>query len=237
MQLAVVAAGFTPGEADQLRRAMAAWRRRGDLEKFRQRFIEGMLSRGYDTDLAERLFQQIQGFGEYGFPESHAASFALLVYVSSWLKCHEPAAFFCAMLNSQPMGFYAPAQLVQAAQRAGVPVRPADVNVSRWDNHLETGDDGCLTAKLAEQLEWTPAPLPAGGVVFFTSHAPHKSGRNETDQSRRSLYVTYNRASEGDLRGAYYESRRREMEQQRASGQSKELRLSTIGHFQGKGVS
>jgi error-prone DNA polymerase len=137
MQLAVVAAGFTPGEADQLRRAMAAWRRRGDLEKFRQRFIEGMLSRGYDNDLAIRLFQQIQGFGEYGFPESHAASFALLVYVSAWLKCHEPAVFCCALLNSQPMGFYAPAQLVQDARRHGVEVRPVSVTHSDWDCTLE----------------------------------------------------------------------------------------------------
>jgi error-prone DNA polymerase len=137
MQLAIVAAGFTPGEADQLRRAMAAWRRRGGLGSFEQRLIDGMLARGYPREFAQRIFDQIQGFGEYGFPESHAASFALLVYVSAWLKCHHPAAFFSALLNSQPMGFYAPAQLVRAAKAQGVEVRPVDVKGSDWDCTLE----------------------------------------------------------------------------------------------------
>ena len=152
MQLAMVAAGFSPGEADQLRRAMAAWRRRGDLEVFRARFVEGMLARGYDRDFAERLFQQVQGFGEYGFPESHAASFALLVYVSAWLKCHHPAVFCCALLNSQPMGFYAPAQLVQDARRHGVEIRPVAVNRSSWDCTLEQGVDGALALRLGLRL-------------------------------------------------------------------------------------
>jgi error-prone DNA polymerase len=133
MQLAVVAAGFTPGEADQVRRSMAAWKRRGGLEHFEQRLLNGMLERGYTAEFARQIFQQILGFGEYGFPESHAASFALLVYVSAWLKCHEPAAFACALLNSQPMGFYAPAQLVQDARRHGVEVLAADVTASDWD--------------------------------------------------------------------------------------------------------
>jgi error-prone DNA polymerase len=137
MQLAVVAAGFTPGEADQLRRSMAAWRRRGGLGPFEERLIGGMLARGYAPEFAQQLFRQIQGFGEYGFPESHAASFALLVYVSAWLKYHEPAAFTAALLNSQPMGFYAPAQLVQCARRHGVELRPVDVNASDWDCTLE----------------------------------------------------------------------------------------------------
>lgn len=140
MQLAIVAAGFTPGEADQLRRSMAAWRRKGGLWKFEQRLIDGMASRGYPESFARQIFQQIQGFGEYGFPESHSASFALLVYVSSWLKCHEPAAFVCALLNSQPMGFYAPSQLVQDARRHDVEVRPVDVQLSAWDCTLETAD-------------------------------------------------------------------------------------------------
>ena len=122
MRLAVVAAGFTPGEADQVRRSMAAWQRKGGLEQFERRLIDGMRERGYQEEFAQQIFQQIQGFGEYGFPESHAASFALLVYVSAWLKCHEPAAFACALLNSQPMGFYAPAQIVQDARRHGVEV-------------------------------------------------------------------------------------------------------------------
>jgi error-prone DNA polymerase len=139
MQLAVVAAGFTPGEADRLRRAMAAWRRRGGLEPFEQRLKDGMRERGYAEAFADQIFRQILGFGEYGFPESHSASFALLVYVSCWLKCYEPAAFTCALLNSQPMGFYAPSQLVQDAQRHGVEVRPVDVLVSEWDCTLERG--------------------------------------------------------------------------------------------------
>jgi error-prone DNA polymerase len=137
MQLAVVAAGFTGGEADQLRRAMAAWKRRGGLEPFRDKLIDGMLERGYARAFAEQIFQQILGFGEYGFPESHAASFALLVYVSSWLKCHEPAAFACALLNSQPLGFYSTSSIVQDAQRHGVEVRPVDVMVSEVDSTLE----------------------------------------------------------------------------------------------------
>jgi error-prone DNA polymerase len=137
MQLAVMAAGFTPGEADQLRRSMAAWRRKGGLEQFEARLVRGMLERGYRREFAERIYRQILGFGEYGFPESHAASFALLVYVSAWLKCHEPAAFLAALLNSQPMGFYAPAQLTQDARRHGVEVRAPDVRVSGWDCTLE----------------------------------------------------------------------------------------------------
>ncbi len=141
MQLAVVAAGFTPGEADQLRRAMAAWKRRGGLGPFENRLISGMSARGYTSEFAQQIFNQIRGFGEYGFPESHSASFALLVYVSAWLKCHEPAAFTCALLNSQPMGFYAPSQLIQCAHRHGVEIRPIDVNHSDLDCTLERADD------------------------------------------------------------------------------------------------
>ncbi|HWJ07598.1 MAG TPA: error-prone DNA polymerase, partial [Steroidobacteraceae bacterium] len=137
MQLAIVAAGFTPGEADQLRRAMAAWKRKGGLGPFEERLVRGMRERGYDEEFAHRIFQQILGFGEYGFPESHAASFALLVYVSAWLKRHEPAAFAAALINSQPMGFYAPSQIVQDARRHGVEVRPIDVHASDWDCTLE----------------------------------------------------------------------------------------------------
>jgi DNA-directed DNA polymerase III PolC len=137
MQLAVVAAGFTPGEADRLRRAMAAWKRKGGLGPFRDRLIAGMLSRGYSSEYAEQIFRQIQGFGEYGFPESHAASFALLVYVSSWLKCHEPAAFCAALLDSQPLGFYAPAQIVRDAINHGVTVQPVCVMSSDWYCKLE----------------------------------------------------------------------------------------------------
>lgn len=138
MRLAVVAADFTPGEADQLRRAMGAWRRRGVMDVFRKKLIDGMLANGYSADFADRVFRQIQGFGDYGFPESHAASFALLVYVSAWLKCYYPAAFTAALLNSQPMGFYAPAQLVADARQHGVEVRPVDINCSEWDCTLES---------------------------------------------------------------------------------------------------
>lgn len=137
MQLAIVAAGFTPGEADQLRRSMAAWRRKGGLEKFEERLVEGMGKRGYGEAFARQIYQQILGFGEYGFPESHSASFALLVYVSSWLKRYHPAAFTASLLNSQPMGFYAPAQLVADARRHGVEVRGPDVTASGWDCALE----------------------------------------------------------------------------------------------------
>ncbi|TAH44877.1 MAG: error-prone DNA polymerase [Betaproteobacteria bacterium] len=138
MQLAVVAADFTGGEADQLRRAMGAWRRKGELERYRDKLLRGMAANGYDTDFAERLCRQIEGFGSYGFPESHAASFALLVYASAWLKCFEPAAFLCGLLNSQPMGFYSPSQLIQDARRHGVEVRAPDVNASARDCTLET---------------------------------------------------------------------------------------------------
>jgi error-prone DNA polymerase len=144
MRIAIVAAGFTPDEADGLRRAMATFRHTGTIHTFRDKFIGGMTVRGYDRDFAERCFRQIEGFGEYGFPESHAASFALLAYVSSWMKCHYPAAFACALLNSQPMGFYAPAQIVRDARDHGVTVLAPDVNHSDWDCALEP----------------TPAPSP-----------------------------------------------------------------------------
>ncbi|MFM7342180.1 MAG: error-prone DNA polymerase, partial [Betaproteobacteria bacterium] len=133
-------ADFMPGEADQLRRAMAAWKRKGGLDPFRQRLIGRMVEKGYPLDFAQRIFSQIEGFGEYGFPESHAASFAKLVYVSCWLKCHEPACFLAAMLNAQPLGFYSPSQLVQDARRHQVQVRPVDVSASAWDCTLESAD-------------------------------------------------------------------------------------------------
>jgi error-prone DNA polymerase len=148
MQLAMVAADFTPGEADQLRRAMAAWKRRGGLEPFEAKLKGRLCAKGYGAEFADRIFQQILGFGEYGFPESHAASFALLVYVSAWLKRHEPAAFCCALLNSQPMGFYAPAQLVRDARSHGVEVRGVDVNASGVESTLEDAADGAPALRL-----------------------------------------------------------------------------------------
>src|SRR5919112_2526023 len=140
MRIAVVAAKFTPDEADDLRRAMATFKYTQGVAVYRDKLVEGMVRRGYERGLAERVFRQLEGFGSYGFPESHAASFAHLAYVSSWLKCHHPAVFTCALLNSQPMGFYAPAQLVRDAREHGVEVREADVNASRWDCTLEKTD-------------------------------------------------------------------------------------------------
>jgi len=148
MRLAVVAAGFTPGEADQLRRAMAAWRRKGGLERYQEKLRAGMRDNGLPAEFAERIVQQIQGFGEYGFPESHAASFALLVYASAWLKRHHPAAFLCGLLNSQPMGFYSPSMLVQDARRHGVVVLPPDVSASDWDSRVD--DSGAVRLGLRE---------------------------------------------------------------------------------------
>ncbi len=143
MKLAITAAGFTPAEADGLRRAMATFRKVGTMPHYQEKMIEGMVARGYQRDFAERCFSQIKGFGEYGFPESHAQAFGWLAYVSSWLKCHHPAVFTCALLNSQPMGFYAPAQLVRDAQDHGVEVRGVDVGVSGWDNAIESSPSTC----------------------------------------------------------------------------------------------
>ena len=140
MQIAIVGAGFSPDEADRLRRALATFRKSGTIHTFRERFVGGMIAKGYEPDFAERCFSQIEGFGEYGFPESHAASFALLVYASAWLKKRHPAVFACALLNAQPMGFYAPAQIVRDARAHGVEVRPVCVNKSFWDNALEPAD-------------------------------------------------------------------------------------------------
>jgi len=148
MQIAIVAAGFTPAEADDLRRSMASFRRNGRVAEFHHKLVSGMTARGYALDFAERVFKQIEGFAEYGFPESHAASFAHLVYVSAWLKCHHPAVFACALLNSQPMGFYAPAQIVRDAQTHGVTTRPVDVNASDWDCTLEPTATGALALRL-----------------------------------------------------------------------------------------
>ncbi len=143
MQIAIIGAGFTPDEADELRRALATFRHVGTISGFRERFIHGMLANGYPQNFAERCFSQIEGFGTYGFPESHAISFANLVYVSAWIKHHYPAVFCAALLNSQPMGFYAPAQLIRDAREHGVEMCPIDVNHSHWENTLETSEGSC----------------------------------------------------------------------------------------------
>ena len=153
MRIAIVAGGFTPAESDGLRRAMATFRKMGTIHSFQEKLVEGMVGNGYDRDFAERCFKQIEGFGEYGFPESHAASFALLVYVSSWLKCHYPDVFCAAILNAQPMGFYAPSQLVRDAREHGVEVRAPDINASNWDATLEAREHA------------TPVNKEGGGVM------------------------------------------------------------------------
>jgi error-prone DNA polymerase len=184
MQLAVVAAGFSAGEADQLRRAMAAWRRKGGLGPFEQRLIDGMRARGYAEAFARQIFNQILGFGEYGFPESHSASFALLVYVSAWLKRHEPAVFLCALLNSQPMGFYAPSQLVQDACRHGVEVRAVDVTASDLDCTLERRADGEPAVRLGLRLV---AGLSAAGGGRLAAARQVRAFDNVTDLARRAM--------------------------------------------------
>ncbi|MFK7867791.1 MAG: error-prone DNA polymerase [Roseobacter sp.] len=148
MQIAIVGAGFTPDQADRLRRSLATFKKHGNVSEFRSLFLRGMAQKGYDRDFAERCFSQIEGFGSYGFPESHAASFALLVYASSWIKCHHPGIFACALLNSQPMGFYAPAQIVRDAREHGVQVRPICINASFWDNTMEPDGQGGLALRL-----------------------------------------------------------------------------------------
>jgi len=175
MNLAITAAGFTPEEANGLRRAMATFRNVGTIDNFREKMVGGMVARGYKQDFAERCFKQIEGFGSYGFPESHAQSFARLVYVSSWIKHYHPAVFTCGLLNSQPMGFYAPAQLVRDAREHGVEVRAVDVNDSHWDNSLERRDDASLALRLGFRQvdgfreEWARAIVEAREAASFAS--------------------------------------------------------------------
>jgi error-prone DNA polymerase len=172
MKIAIVAAGFTPDEANGLRRAMATFRNVGTIHRYDSKMIEGMVARGYARDFAERCYNQIKGFGSYGFPESHAQSFAKLVYVSAWLKCHYPAVFTCALLNSQPMGFYAPAQLVRDAREHGVEVLGPDINMSEHDNLLERRADGELALRLGfRQIDgfrekWAAQLVAARGSGF-----------------------------------------------------------------------
>ncbi len=187
MELTMVAAGFTPGEADQVRRGMAAWKRRGGLEHVRERLFAGMAERGYARDFAERIFEQIKGFADYGFPESHAASFALLTYVSAWLKCHHPAAFTCALMNSQPLGFYSNSQLVQDLRRHGVEVRPVDVRHSDVDNGLERGRDERWALRLGLREVAGLAGAAAEAIVAARAARPfadvadlcHRAGLDE----------------------------------------------------------
>ena len=184
MQIAILAAGFTPGEADQLRRAMAAWKRKGGLHAFQAKVIDGMLARGYQPEFADRIFKQIEGFGEYGFPESHAASFALLVYVSCWIKRHEPAAFLAALLDSQPMGFYAPAQLVRDARAHGVEVRGVCVLASHWHSQLEERTPAA--AQIDNGVDFRPHPAVRLGLNRFSGLSEQSALRLLAERDRRS---------------------------------------------------
>jgi len=148
MQIAIIGADFTPDEADRLRRSLATFKKHGNISDFRSRFLKGMKKNGYDNNFAKNCFDQIEGFGSYGFPESHAASFAFLVYASAWLKYHHPGIFACALLNSQPMGFYAPAQIIDDARKHNVTIKPVDINNSFWDNVMEKNTTGGLDLRL-----------------------------------------------------------------------------------------
>jgi error-prone DNA polymerase len=183
MGIAMVAAGFSAGEADQLRRAMAAWTKRGGLGSFEDKLLKGMLARGYSKEFAQRIFAQILGFGEYGFPMSHSASFALLVYVSAWLKCHEPAGFTCALLNSLPMGFYAPAQLVRDARQHGVEVRPVDVEYSDYESSLERGAHDEPVLRLGMRLVNGLSEAGARGTEAARRQAPFTSVQDLTERA------------------------------------------------------
>jgi error-prone DNA polymerase len=178
----MVAAGFTPGEADGLRRDMAAWKRHGGLGHYEERLIQGMRERGYAEDFAKRIYQQILGFGEYGFPESHAASFALMVYVSAWFKFHEPAIFTCALLNSQPMGFYSPSQLVQDARRHGVVIRPVDVTKSEWDCTIESTDKSLVLRLGFNRVKH----LSRAGALRLTNARTHRPFTHLEDLAHRA---------------------------------------------------
>jgi error-prone DNA polymerase len=199
MHLAIVAADFTPGEADQLRRAMAAWKHRGGLEPFEVKLKSRMCAKGYSEEFANRIFQQILGFGDYGFPESHAASFALLAYVSAWLKHHEPAAFCCALLNSQPMGFYAPQQLVRSARDHGVEVRSIDVNHSDWDCTLERGAADNAAVRLGMRLVKGLGAEAAARVCATRAAAAFTSVQDLAERSRLNAKDLGSLASAGAL--------------------------------------
>jgi error-prone DNA polymerase len=188
MKIAVLVGGYTGGEADQLRRDMAAWKSSGRIDRHREKLITRMIGNGIEPEFAERIFSQIRGFGEYGFPESHAASFALIAYVTAWLKCHHPAAFTCSLLNAQPMGFYSPATLVEAAKRSGVTVLPIDVNESAWDCTL-VRTSGSLAVRMGlryvlglgtrerERIEAAPGPWPTLESFLRATRLPLRSAK------------------------------------------------------------
>ncbi|MEL7279946.1 MAG: error-prone DNA polymerase [Pseudomonadota bacterium] len=233
MQIAIIGAGFTPEEADRLRRSLATFRRYGNVSDFRTRFLQGMQKNGYDEEFAERCFSQIEGFGSYGFPESHAASFALLVYASAWIKRHHPGIFACALLNSQPMGFYAPAQIVRDAREHGVTVRPVCVQASYWDNVMEPDGKGGLALRLGfrqikgmaeEDATWITAARGNGYVAV-------------ADVWRRAGVspLTVTRLAEADAFAELGLSRREALWEARALAGDKPLPLFS-GDMDGEGI-
>jgi error-prone DNA polymerase len=201
MQIAIVAANFTAGEADQLRRSMAQWNRGGTLDKFQEKLLAGMRANGYDSAFAESIWSQIEGFGEYGFPESHSASFALLTYISSYLKCHQPAAFFAGLINSQPMGFYQPAQLLETAKRQQVEVLPVDVGVSDWDCTLERANDGQLAIRLGTRLVRSLREEEGKRIMAARAEAPFVSTDDLAHRAKLPQRAVKALALGGALRG------------------------------------
>ncbi|TXI31936.1 MAG: error-prone DNA polymerase [Ottowia sp.] len=200
MELSMLAAGFSAEQADRLRRAMAAWKRKGGLEPFERALIEGMRARGYSADFARRIFEQIKGFGEYGFPESHAYSFALIAYESAWLKCHQPEAYLAALLNSQPMGFYGPAQLVQDARRHGVAVLPTDVAASDWDCTLEAADPATQPSQPALARDEAGAAVAEGGPHWVA--ASPAAPRNDVERQAAPMSSSKDRPAMPSSRAA-----------------------------------
>ncbi len=220
MKVAIACAGFTPSEADALRRAMATFKFTGGVAHFRDKLIAGMVARGYDAAFAEKTFRQIEGFGSYGFPESHAASFALIAYASSWMKCHHPEIFACALLNAQPMGFYAPAQIVRDAQAHGVGVRPVSIDDSRWDCTLEPADGGGLALRLGLRMVRGLARAEAEALV--AAAAAHRGCRDMGLLHRASgvSRAAIERLAEADAFAAWGLSRREALWAARALGEA-----------------
>jgi error-prone DNA polymerase len=185
MKIAIVAAGFTPSEADKLRRAMATFRKVGTIGTFGEKMVEGMVANGYPRDFAERCFKQLEGFGEYGFPESHAASFAVLVYASCWIKCHYPDVFAAALLNAQPLGFYAPAQIIRDAREHGIEVRPVDVNFSGWDAKLESGQQTAHSRQQDDDSLALSATCCLEAPIHGRRHLEHTRGASWPARDQR----------------------------------------------------
>ncbi|SEK61056.1 DNA polymerase III, alpha subunit [Roseivivax marinus] len=233
MQIAIIGAGFTPDEADRLRRALATFKKLGNVSEFRTRFLRGMARNGYDADFAERCFSQIEGFGSYGFPESHAASFALLVYASAWIKCHHPGIFACALLNAQPMGFYAPAQIVRDAREHGVEIRPVAIDASYWDNVMEPDGRGGLAVRLGfRQIKGVREEDAA-----WLSAARGNGYRSVRDVWRRAGLAAgvLARLAEADVFAPLGLSRREALWEARALAAEKPLPLFS-GDMEGEGI-